>query len=129
MAPIIDDNRAHSRCRRRLAPERAQTSYRTRKTGETLSRMSGSRVSFSRGSRTHGSGRRRWWRTPPRTKGARWRRRLCCGWENGVPGDDASTSGLVKQLFDASIRRRVSLSLLSECRSRARRIGVDFRRK
>lgn len=35
--------------------------------------------------------------------------------------DDASTSGLVKQLFDASIRRRVSPSLLSECRSRARR--------
>lgn len=41
--------------------------------------------------------------------------------------DDASTSGLVKQLFDASIRRRVSPSLLSECRSREKdlSIGVD----
>lgn len=37
--------------------------------------------------------------------------------------DDASTSGLVKQLFDASIRRRVSPSLLSECRSRVRKIS------
>lgn len=42
--------------------------------------------------------------------------------------DDASTSGLVKQLFDASIRCRVSSSLLSECRSREKdlSIGVDL---
>lgn len=132
IASIIDDNRSHSTCRRRLAPERAQTSYRARKTGETLSRVSG----FASPSlEDAGQQRKAKVVENPSEESAMEKEEEEEMVEEAVAGgrtsatDDASTSGLVKQLFDASIRRRVSPFLFFRSVDHAREGSLDFRRK
>lgn len=125
----------HTRkCQRRLAPERAQTSHRT-DTKDTLSREWVVRES-SRGSRSE------LWTSEAEGGGGGGSEREESAMEEeeereegmveeAVAGgrtsatDDASTSGLVKQLFDASIRRRVSCRLFFRSVDLARKRSLD----